>query len=62
MLSNQTAEQKQFTLTFELNTGGNISMVCYQMKDGYEIYLAGRLIRTKATKQWAFELRKILKK
>jgi len=55
-------EEKSFTLTVELNTGGKTSIVSYKMQDGYEVYLSGKLIRTKATKQWVFELRKILKK
>ena len=53
---------KSFTLTFELNNGSTISIISYQMQEGYEVYLGGRLIRTKATKQWVFELRKMLKK
>lgn len=54
--------ESSFTLTFELNNGSTISIVSYKLTDGYEVYLGGRLIRTKATKQWIFDLRKILKK
>ena len=55
-------KSKDFTLTFELNNGSSISLCCYYSEDGYEVYLGGRLIRVKATKQWVMELRKILKK
>lgn len=53
---------KDFTLTFELNNGSSISLVCFANPEGYEVYLGGRLIRVKATKKWIMDFRKVLKK